>query len=169
MGSTVDVIEHTSDVQEAILTVLFGMINSRHWRPYIVTDKWKLLEYFPSVPDDSLPLKRCVDNPELMDKIRNVENPDAMTLWMKILWLKYKELVPAVQQQLETVTKEVAQGGRSGELETYQTAIESELTKAEDALTQCSTWSTDPTAVAIRRKIENLQHAKHALIALKRG
>ena len=168
-ASAVDGVEHTHDVQKAILAVLFGMINSPHWRPHIVTDKWKLLEYFPSVPEDSQPLKRCVDNPKLMDEIRDVENPVAMTLWIKILWLKYKELVPTVQRQLETVTKEVAQGSRGGDLDMYQLAIESELTKAENALTQYTTWSTNPATVALRRKIENLQYAKHALVSLKRG
>ena len=168
-ASAVDVIEHGDDIQEATLAALFGMINSPHWRPHIAADKWKLLEYFPSVPDDSQPLKRCVDNPSLMDEIRDVADPAAVSLWMKILWLKYKELVPAVKQQLERVTKDVAQGRRRADLETYQTAIESELTKAEHALTQYTTWSVDPVAITLRTKIENLQHAKYALVALKRG
>jgi len=168
-ASAVDAIDHSPDVQEAILSTLFGMINSPHWRPHIVADKWNLLEYFPSATDDPQPLRRCVDNPELMDAIRDVANPAAMTLWMKILWLKYKELIPVVQRQLEVVTKEVAQGRRRGDLEMYQSTIESELMKAEDTLTQYTTWSTDPAAVALRTEIENLQHAKHALVSLKRG
>ena len=172
-ASAVDAIEHTSDVQKAILVVLFGMINSSHWRPHIVKDKWKLLEYFPSVPDDSQPLRKCVDNPELVDAIRDmnraVADPVAMTLWMKILWLKYKELDPTVQWQLEKATKQVAKSGRRADLEIYQAAVESELTKAEDALTQYTTWSTDAVAVALRTKIENLEEAKQALIALKKS
>ena len=168
-ASTVDDMVLSSYVQEAALAALFWMINSPHWRPHIVTDKWKLLEYFPSVPGNSQPLRRCLNNPELMDAIRDVANPAAMGLWMKILWLKYKELVPEVQKQLETVTKEIAQGRRRAELETYQAGIESELMKAEDALTRCTTSSTERAAVALRTKIENLQHAKHALVALKKG
>ena len=62
-ASAIDGIEHTCDVQKATLAVLFGMVNSSHWRPHIVTEKWKLLEYFTSVPDDSQPLRRCIDNP----------------------------------------------------------------------------------------------------------
>ena len=168
-ASAVDIIEHTSDVQKATLAVLFGMFNSSHWRPHIVPDKWNLLEYFPSVPGDFQPLKRCIDNPELIDAIRDVANPAAMTLWMKIMWLKYNELVPVVQKQLGVVTKEVAQGRRRADLDMYQSAIESELAMVEKALTQYTTWSTDPAAVALRTKIDNLQHAKHALVALKRG
>ena len=168
-ASTVDVIENNDKAQKATLAVLFGMINSPHWRPHIVKDKWRLLEYFSSVPDDSQPLKKCIDNPGLMDEIRDVADPTAMALWMRILWLKYKELTPAVQRQLERVTKDVAQGRRRAELDAHQAAIDSELTTAENALTQYTTWSADPVAVALRTKIENLQHAKHALVALKRG
>jgi hypothetical protein len=111
-ASAVDGIEHTYDFQKATLPVLFGTINSSHWHPHIVTNKRKLLEYFTSVPDDSQPLRRCLNSPELTSAISEVGNPAAMVLWLVILWLKYKELIPEVQAQLETVTKEAAQGSR---------------------------------------------------------
>ena len=168
-ASAVDGIEHTYDVQKATLSVLFGMINSSHWRPYIVQNKWKLLEYFTSVPDDSQPLRRCLDNPELTTAISEVGNPAAMVLWLAILWLKYKELIPEVREQLETVTKEVAQGSRRTDLDMYLSVMDSELGKATDALTQHNTWSTDPAAVALRTKIDNLQQARVALLTLKKG
>ena len=166
-ASAVDGIEHTFDVQKATLAVLFGMIDSPHWRPHIAPEKWKLLEYFTSVPDDSQPLRRCVDNSELMDAIRTVENPAAMVLWLAILWLKYKELTPQVREQLEVVTKEVAQSRRKTDLDMYLSVMGSELKKAEDALSQYNTWSTDPAAIALRTKIDNIQQANAALVALK--
>ena len=166
--SAVDGIEHTYDVQKATLEVLFGMINSSHWRPHIVTEKWKLLEYFTSVPDDSQPLKRCLDNPELVEAISEVENPAAMVLRLTILWLKYNELIPEVREQLEAATKEVAQRKRA-DLDMYMSVMDSELGKAEGALAQHDAWSVDPAAVALREKINNLQQAKAALLALKRG
>ena len=168
-ASAVDGIEHTYDVQKATLAVLFGMVNSSHWRPHIVTEKWKLLEYFTLVPDDSQPLRRCIDDPELMKAIANMENPASMVLWLAILWLKYKELIPQVQEQLEMVTKEVAQGRRRTDLDMYLSVMDSELRKAEDALTQYNTWSTDPAALALRTKINNLQQARVSLVTLKRG
>jgi len=168
-ASTVDSIEHTSDVQKAVLAVLFGMINSSHWRPHIVTEKWTLLEYFTSVPDDSAPLRRCIDNPELMDEIKKVDNPTAMILWLAILWLKYKELIPKVQEQLETATKVVALGRRRTDLDMYMSVMDSELRKAEDALAQYNTQSTDPTAIALRAKVDNIQQARVALVGLKGG
>ena len=177
-ASIVDGVQKFYDVKGAALVALFGMINSPHWRPHIVTDTWKLLEYFTSVPDDSQPqtwrvpydpqpLKRCLDNPELIDAIRNVESPDAMGLWLKILWVKYKELIPRVQEQLETVTKEVAQGSRRADLDACLLVMNSELKKAEDALIRYDSWSTDPDAIALRTKINNLQQARVALVALK--
>ena len=67
------------------------------------------MEYVTSVPDDSRPLKRCLDNPELTDAISQVGYP-AMFFWLEILWLKYSELIPVVRGQLEAGHK----GNRSG-------------------------------------------------------
>ena len=74
-----------------------------------------------------------------------------------------------MQEQLEMVTKEVAQGRRRTDLDMYLSVMDSELRKAEDALTQYNTWSTDPAALALRTKINNLQQARVSLITLKRG
>ena len=168
-ASAVDSVEHTQGIQNDILAVLFVMINSPHWRPHIDAEKWKLLEHFASVPDDSQPLRRCVENLELIDAIRNVGNPVALVLWLMILWLKHQELIPEVRMQLETVTKEVAQGKRKTDLNMYLSVMDSELRKADDALKQYNTWSTDPAAIDLRKKIDNLQHAKVTLVAIKRG
>ena len=168
-ASAIDGIEHTVDVQKAALAVLFGMINSAHWRPHIVTEKWKLLEYFTSLPDDSPPLRRCLDNPELTDAISRVENPAAIVLWLAILWLRYTELMPEVRDQLETVTREVAQSRRRTDLDMYLSVMDGELRKAEDGLAHYTTWSTDPAAVALRTKIDNLQQARVSLVSLRRG
>ena len=84
----------------------FSMINSSHWHPHII-EKWKPLEYFTSVQDDSEPLRRYLENLGLMEMIENIVNQAAMILWLVILWLKYNKLIPEVQEQLETVTKGV--------------------------------------------------------------
>ena len=168
-ASAVDDNDHAPDFQKATLLVLLGMIDSPHWRPYIVAEKWKLLEYFTSVPDDSQPLKRCIDNPKLMGVIRNVENPAAMVLWLAILWLKYQELTPVVREQLETATREASQGGKKADLNMYLSVMDSELAKAEDTLTRYTTWSIDPVAVALRTKIYNIQQARASLVSFKRG
>jgi hypothetical protein len=123
------------------------------------------LEYFASVPDDSQPLRRCIDNPELMDAIKRTENLTAMALWPAILWLKYRELIHEVREQLETATKEIAQGRRGGTL----SVMDSELGKAEEASNQYDRWSTDPGAIALRTKIDNLRQARGSLVIIRRG
>ena len=167
-ASAVDHIEHSYDVQNVILPVLFGMINSPHWRPHIVTEKWKLLEYFTSVPDDSQPLRRCLDNPELIDAISEVDNPDAKVLWLAILWLKYMELIPEIQEQLKKVTREMVRDRRA-DFDMFLSGVDSELGKAEDTLMLHNVLSTDPVVTALRTKASNLRQARTALLALKRG
>jgi len=95
------------------------------------------VEYFTSVLDNSQPLRRHVDNPELMDAIGSVDDPAAVVLWPAILW--FEELIPQVQEQLETVTKEVAQGRRKTDLDVHLSVMDSELRKVGDAWTQCNT------------------------------
>jgi len=170
-ASVVDDVDHSRDVQirKSILAVLFGMINSPRWRPHIVTEKWKLLEYYASVPSDSRPLRRCIDNPQLMGAIKNVANPAALGLWLEILWSRYGELVPQVRNQLETVTREISQGRRRLDLDRCLKALDAELEKAENALTQYGTWSTDPTALALRTKMDNLRQTRDSLLALMRS
>ena len=145
------------------------MINSSHWRPHIIAEKWKLLEYFGSVPDDSRPSRRCIDNPDVIYAIRDVDNPAASFLWLAILWQKYGELIPQVQAQSVAVIKGVAQGEKRKDLDISLSTIDSGLRKAEEVLIQHGTWSTDSATVTLRTKIENLQQAKSALVNLKRG
>ena len=177
-ASAVDSAGDSYSKKKAALVVLFGMINSPHWRPHIVTEKWKLLEHFTLVPDgplpndwhvpyDPQPLRRCLDNPELIDAIEKAESPDAMRLWLRILWLKYTELIPQVREQLEMVTKEFDQGSRRADLDTCLLVMDSESKKAEDGLAKYSSWSTDPAAIALRTKVDNLRQARVALVALK--
>ena len=167
-ASAVDGIEHTYDIQKAALTVLFRMANSPQWRPHIVQEKWRLLEYFPAVPDDSQPLRECLDNPELTDAILKAENPVAVVLWLGILWLKYKELIPEVRERLEAAMKEITRRRRRTDIDMYLSLMDSGLKNAEGALAESySPWSTDPGAMVLRAKIDNIRQAKVCLITFK--
>ena len=152
-------IEPTPDTQRAILAVLLGMMNSPHWRPYIPMDKWKFLEYFTSVPDDSQPLKRCIDNEGLIDAVNDVGNPRASFLWLEILWLKYGELNPLIREQLETATNDVLQGGGRADLEVYMAVIDLQLQQAQDLLA----LRDQSSVTALRTKIDNLRQASVSL------
>ena len=74
------------------LAVLSTMINSSHWHPHIM-EKWKLLEYFTLVPDDSHTLRRCMDNLKLMRGIKEVSKPAVTAPWLVVLLLMYKESI----------------------------------------------------------------------------
>ena len=161
-ASVVDSLVETDRVKKFALMVLFGMMNSPHWRPHIVGEKWKLLEWSTSVPDDFEPLKRCIDNPEVTDVILQVGDADGVAAWLKILWLRYGKLVPEVQEKLEAASKKIAQTRRSA-LDVYLSAVDSELRKAKDASEEDDTDSTTGA------KIVNLRQAKDALLAIKGG
>lgn len=168
-ASAVDAIGYEGSPGGAILAVLLQMINSPHWCPHIVADKWKLLEQFASFPNNFQPLTGCINNPGLIDVIRNMGDPAVMALWLAILWYKYEELVPEVQNQLEMVTKEVT---RSGEMDlgTCLSAIDSEVERLIDALSAAAAYTHNPhraTANRLKRKkIDKLRQAKDSLVTL---
>ena len=168
-ASTVDCFGFTDDVKDAALTVLFGMINSPHWRPHILAEKWKLLEHSTSVPDDSQPLRRCIDNPDLIDAIKDMDNPAVLSLWLKILWLKEKELIPEVRGKLEAITREDPHGKERADLERALESMQAELREAEEALSRYDTRSTDPDAVALRKRILDLGMGVSTLIGARWG
>ena len=168
-ASAIDSVDSTPEIQKAVLAALFGMINSSHWRPHIFPDKSKLLEYFSLVPNyHSKPFRRCLDNPEVTSAISEMGDPAAMSRWLAILWVKYTELIPQVREQSETVTKEVTQGDRATDFDIYLSAIDSGLNKVRDSLARYRPVHRPPAAVALYKKIDTLEQARTALLALKR-
>ena len=168
-ASAVDSVDHDSNVQAAIVNTLFGMMNSPHWRPHVVTEKWKLFEYYPFVLDRvSDAWKGCLDSPELLNAVSEAGNPDVRAPWLTILWLKYKELIPEVRELLEKVTEEIAKS-REVEIDTYLSVVESELERFKDKLEGCDRWNTDSSDVAdIRMEIRNLTQARTSLAAFQK-
>jgi len=81
-------------------------------------------------------------------------------LWLVILWLKYNEFIPEVREQLEAATRAVAQGNGKTDLDMYLSIVDAEAGKAEEAY---NTWSTDPAAAALRKKIDNIKQSKEML------
>ena len=85
-----------------------------------------------------------------MDAIANTANPTAMDLWLAVVWLKYKGLVPQAQERLGAVTEEVSQGRGRANTHMHLSGASSELRKAEDVLTQYNARSTDLAAIGFR-------------------
>ena len=80
LGHNVDAIECTNDIWKAYLSVLLGRIDSPHWHLRLVVKKRRPMEYITAVPEDLPPLRRYLNNPELMDVVADVEGPPAMDL-----------------------------------------------------------------------------------------
>ena len=163
-ATAVDSIEHTERAKKAILMALFHMMDSPNWRHLIPEGKWKLLKYYPSIPEDCQPWKKCLENPKLVADISQVTDPEAIALWPRVLWLKYDELTPPVQEALIEVTKS-AQGRRH--IDTYYQEVSQSLEEAEGARMMYETWSYEPVVIALERKIKSDQRAIDALKAIK--
>ena len=63
----------------------------------------------------------------------------------------FPELIPQVQEQLEMVTKKVAQDKRRAD---FNTVPVGDRLKTEDAPMQYNMWSTDPAAIPLPRGIQ---------------
>ena len=57
------------------LSVFSSEVLTPHWCLRFIIKKQRFLEYFTAVPDDFPPLRRCLNNPELMDVVADVEDP----------------------------------------------------------------------------------------------
>jgi len=174
-ASTVEEVEKIPAVQKAALVVLLGMVNSPHWCPHIVPEKWMLLRYLMSVPEDFQSLHGYFNDPSLMEEIKKVDNPMAIVLWVEILWLKYAQLTPKMHLKLESITKEIAENEREAGLDMSQSNINrylsnttSELRRIEDLLGGHTVESSEPIAV-LREKAGKIQQAFRALDAIKAG
>ena len=175
-ASTIDCLMQTSEIQKAALIVFLEMVNSPYWRPHITPEKWTLLEHFKLVPSDLQSLQGCINNVDLMDEVKNVDNPRAIVLWVEILWSKYMELIPEVQKQLKMVTEEIAQNEKDICLSASQSYIyrylsnaNLELREAEDALKQYTGQPDDWEAIALEEWIGKLQQVFWILDTIRLG
>jgi hypothetical protein len=111
-------------------------------------------------------LRRCIDNPELIQVALDVEDSYVGVLWSTILWLKYKELIPEVRERLEKVTIEAVQSRRT-DVEMHLSVMDSQLESAEEELDEYHVWAAGKVTVGLRTKIDNIKQARASLVALK--
>lgn len=90
-----------------------------------------------------------------MDAIANAANLTAMDLWLVIVWLEYKGLIPQAQERSGVFTKEVAQGRGRANTHMHLSETDSKLRKTENVLTQYNTLSTDLATIGFRTTIFN--------------
>jgi len=169
-------LEQAPAIKMAALTVLLEMINSPHWCPHVVPEKLALLKDLKLVPDGFQPLQNCINNPNVIDTIRDAENPMAIVYWVTTLWSKYAELKPKVQEQLKTTTKEIMKNEQTPGSDVSRSPIGKclldmtlELRKVKDELRQYPTWPPNPAAAPLEKKAKDLGLAVGALNTIRRG
>ena len=168
-ASAVDGIEHTYDVKKATSSTLFSMLNSSKWRSHITEDKWKLMEWFTVLPDESKPFNACKENPEILPWLKSkAENSTEgegkngvkasqglMKLWLAILWLGYVNLPEAVRDQVLEVTKVVISKVRH-DVNFVTVVMEAEKERYQMEMKEYPLWSIDEKATALRARVDNL-------------
>ena len=168
-ASAVDGIEHTFDVKKATSSTLFSMLNSSKWRSHIAEDKWKLMEWFTVLPEDSKPFHACKKNPEILPWLKSKAetptegegknsakaNQGLMKLWLAILWLDYVSLPEAVSDQVLETTKVVVSKVRH-DVNFVTVVMEAEKERYQTELKDYPLWSIDDKATALRTRVDNL-------------
>ena len=168
-ASAVDGIEHTYDVKKAAGSTLFSMLNSSKWRSHIAEDKWKLMEWFTVLPEESKPFHACKKNAEILPWLKSkAENPTEgegkntakanqglMKLWLAILWLDYVTLPEAVSDQVLETTKVVISKVRH-DVNFVTVVMEAEKERYQTELKEYPLWSIDEKATALRTRVDNL-------------
>ena len=168
-ASAVDGIEHTYDVKKAASSTLFSMMNSSKWRLHIAEDKWKLMEWFTVLPEESKPFSACKKNPEVLPWLKSkAENPTEgegknsakanqglMKLWLAILWLDYVNLPEAVRDQVLEMTKVVISKVRH-DVNFITVVMEAEKERYRTELKEYPLWSIDDKATTLRTRVETL-------------
>lgn len=163
-GSAVDGIEHTSDVKKkAAGPTLFGMLNSKKWRPHIVKDKLKLLEYFADLPDDCKSFIACKENPSILPWLRSGaggtgEGVDRTKLWLAILWSDYTNLPKDVKDQVLGMTKLVISKARH-DVSFISRIMVAEKERYQEKLASHPAVSLEAEPEKLRAKVEGLNES----------
>ena len=168
-ASAVDGIEHTYDVKKATSSTLFSMMNSRKWRSHIAEDKWKLMEWFTVLPEESKPFNACKKNPEILPWLKSkAESPSEgegknnakanqglMKLWLAILWLDYVNLPEVIRDQVLETTKVVISKVRH-DVNFIRVVMEAEKERYQAELKEYPLWSIDDKATTLRTRVDTL-------------
>lgn len=168
-ASAVDGIEHTYDVKKATGSTLFAMMNSSRWRSYITEDKWRLMEWFTLLPEESKPFNACKKNPEILPWLQSkAENPTEgegknsakanqglMKLWLAILWSDYVNLPEAVRDQVLEMTKVVISKVRH-DVKFITVVMEAEKERYQTELKDYPLWSIEDKATSLRTRVDSL-------------
>ena len=157
-ASAVDGIEHTTDVQKVTSPTLFGMLNSKKWRPHITKEKFRLMEYFAQLPDDCKLFNACKENPSLLPWLRSSEGAEKAKLWLAILWSDYANLPKDVKDQVLEMTEAVISKARH-DVSFISRIMISEKERYQASLDAYSAVSLEDEPEKLRAKVEGLSES----------
>jgi hypothetical protein len=159
-ASAVDGIDHTTDVKQAVCTTLFGMLNSNKWRSHIAKEKFKLMEYFADLLDDSKFFIACKENPSVLPWLRSGagEGAEKAKLWLAILWSDYVSLPQDVRDQVLEMTKVVISKVRH-DVSFISRIMAAEKERYQTKLDGYQAASLEDEAEKLRAKVEGLSES----------
>lgn len=162
-ASAVDGIDHTLDVKRATCATLFGMLNSKKWRSHIAKEKFKLMEYFADLPDDSEYFIACKKNPSVLRWLQSGaggagEGAEKTKLWLAILWSDYASLPQDVRDQVLEITKVVVSKARH-DVSFISRIMAAEKERYQKKLDGHQAASLEDEAEKLRTKVEGLSES----------
>ena len=154
-----DVFLDEPEVKRASTTALLSMADVSTFRIHIPLYMWEHLEFVYELKEDSPPLRRCKNNPDLIPALRRTKDQKPLLLWLAILWREIMRLDPKIQEQVvEATTRAVTQ---SPHVEDFLLLLlNAEETRLEEKLRAFSSWSTDQEVEALRLKLYELRESR---------
>ena len=154
-----DVFMEEPEVKRAATTALLSMADVPSFRLHIPLHMWEHLEFIHELKEDSLPLRRCKDNPDIIPALRRTKDQKPLLLWLAILWREIMRLNPKIQEQVvEATTRSVTQ---SPHVEDFLLLLlNAEETRLEEKLRAFSSWSTDQEVEVLRQRLYELRESR---------
>lgn len=133
--------EGENAINRCCLTILLRMAHSQTWRPHLVPAHWKALQQLSSRYDDGYgTMQQCLNDHGLIKHLRDNENWDALTLWMKVVWTRFELLGPGVLDQVVETTLELFHREGMTLVEEFQALIDTEQTDIEKDIHRTPSW-----------------------------
>jgi len=84
--------------------ILFQMANSYIWRPYLLLDQWRSLEFLSTRCTYLEPLDRCLLNEALIPSLSQMGD-EIVKSWLKVVWRQsFETLPPNLLAQIRAAT-----------------------------------------------------------------
>ena len=154
-----DVFVDEIQIKRAATNVLLSMADASTFRLHIPLQMWEHLEFVHELKEDSPPLQRCRDNPDIIPALRRAKNQKPLIFWLAVLWRNIMKLELKIQDQVADATTKAV--NHSPHIEDFLLLLlNAEETRLEEKLRAFSSWSTDEEVEALRLKLYELRESR---------